>query len=79
LSSAIYGLCEINREQIKNATLVANPGCYPTVIQLALKPLIDNKLISVACMPRIMGTKCGTKVSPTLSPANKANSCLISG
>jgi N-acetyl-gamma-glutamylphosphate reductase len=28
---------------------------------------------------RIMGTKCGTKVSPTLSPANKANSCLISG
>jgi N-acetyl-gamma-glutamyl-phosphate reductase len=53
-------LCEINREQIKNATLVANPGCYPTVIQLALKPLIDNK-------------------RPTLSPANKANSCLISG
>jgi len=48
LSSAIYGLCEVNREQIKNATLVANPGCYPTAIQLALKPLIDNKLIDLS-------------------------------
>jgi N-acetyl-gamma-glutamyl-phosphate reductase len=35
-------------QQIKNATLVANPGCYPTVIQLALKPLIDNKLIDLS-------------------------------
>ncbi|CAB9539060.1 N-acetyl-gamma-glutamyl-phosphate reductase (EC 1.2.1.38) [uncultured Gammaproteobacteria bacterium] len=48
LSSAIYGLCEVNREQIKNATLIANPGCYPTAIQLALKPLIDNKLIDLS-------------------------------
>ncbi|MDC9715593.1 MAG: N-acetyl-gamma-glutamyl-phosphate reductase [Gammaproteobacteria bacterium] len=48
LSAAVYGLCEINREQIKAATLIANPGCYPTAIQLALKPLIDNKLIDLS-------------------------------
>ncbi len=48
LASAVYGLSEINREQIKNANLVANPGCYPTAIQLGLKPLIDNKLIDLS-------------------------------
>ncbi len=48
LSSAVYGLCEINRAQIKNASLIANPGCYPSAIQLALKPLVDNKLIDLS-------------------------------
>jgi N-acetyl-gamma-glutamyl-phosphate reductase len=48
LSRAVYGLPENNRESIKNAELVANPGCYPTAIQLALKPLIDNKLINLS-------------------------------
>ncbi|KAJ9152928.1 hypothetical protein P3X46_026435 [Hevea brasiliensis] len=42
---AIYGLTEIFREEIKNARLVANPGCYPTSIQLPLVPLIKSKLI----------------------------------
>lgn len=42
---AIYGLTEILREDIKNARLVANPGCYPTSIQLPLVPLIKAKLI----------------------------------
>ena len=30
IGEAVYGLCEINREQVKKARLVANPGCYPT-------------------------------------------------
>lgn len=47
LAEAVYGLCEINREQIKTANLIANPGCYPTAIQLGLKPLIDSKLIDL--------------------------------
>ena len=45
LEEAIYGLPEINREKIKNARIVANPGCYPTAIQLGLLPLIKNNLI----------------------------------
>ncbi|OAY29429.1 probable N-acetyl-gamma-glutamyl-phosphate reductase, chloroplastic [Manihot esculenta] len=42
---AVYGLTEIFREEIKNARLVANPGCYPTSIQLPLVPLLKAKLI----------------------------------
>ncbi|KAH7673540.1 N-acetyl-gamma-glutamyl-phosphate reductase protein [Dioscorea alata] len=44
---AIYGLTEVSREEIKNAWLVANPGCYPTSIQLPLVPLIKERLISL--------------------------------
>ncbi|MGH4050926.1 MAG: N-acetyl-gamma-glutamyl-phosphate reductase [Clostridium sp.] len=45
LSSAVYGLCELNRESIKKSNLVANPGCYPTATILALTPLLKNNLI----------------------------------
>ncbi|MDB9829085.1 N-acetyl-gamma-glutamyl-phosphate reductase, partial [Candidatus Thioglobus sp.] len=48
LNSAVYGLPETNRAQVKDAMLLANPGCYPTAVQLALKPLIENKLISLS-------------------------------
>ncbi len=42
---AVYGLTELNRNKIKNARLVANPGCYPTSAQLPLMPLLKEKLI----------------------------------
>jgi N-acetyl-gamma-glutamyl-phosphate reductase len=42
---AVYGLTEINRDQVKNARLVANPGCYPTSMQLPLVPLVKAGLI----------------------------------
>ncbi|XP_034678594.1 probable N-acetyl-gamma-glutamyl-phosphate reductase, chloroplastic [Vitis riparia] len=42
---AVYGLTEILREEIKAARLVANPGCYPTTIQLPLVPLLKANLI----------------------------------
>ncbi|KAJ1393699.1 Semialdehyde dehydrogenase, NAD-binding [Sesbania bispinosa] len=45
---AIYGLTEALREEIKNARLVANPGCYPTSIQLPLVPLIKANLIQIS-------------------------------
>ncbi|KAJ1415691.1 Semialdehyde dehydrogenase, NAD-binding [Sesbania bispinosa] len=45
---AIYGLTEVLREEIKNARLVANPGCYPTSIQLPLVPLIKANLIHIS-------------------------------
>ncbi len=42
---AVYGLPEMNREQIKTAQLVAAPGCYPTSVQLGLMPLLKAGLI----------------------------------
>lgn len=45
LEDAVYGLPELNREAIRGARLVANPGCYPTAVILALLPLLRNRLI----------------------------------
>ncbi len=42
---AVYGLPEINRERIRGASLIANPGCFPTSVILALMPAIKHKLI----------------------------------
>jgi len=47
LSKAVYGLSELNRDRIKKAQLVANPGCYPTAVILSLAPAIKNGLIEV--------------------------------
>lgn len=47
LNSAIYGLPELNRDKIKTANLIANPGCYCTASILALAPLVKNNLIDV--------------------------------
>ncbi len=44
LASAVYGLPEVNREQIASAQLVACPGCYPTSVQLGLIPLLASDL-----------------------------------
>ena len=41
VAEAIYGLPEVNRERIAKARLVANPGCYPTAVQLGLLPLVE--------------------------------------
>ncbi|HAD98988.1 MAG TPA: N-acetyl-gamma-glutamyl-phosphate reductase [Gammaproteobacteria bacterium] len=48
LASSVYGLSEINREQIKEAQLIGNPGCFPTTVLLALKPLIEKNLIDLS-------------------------------
>jgi len=45
LSEAVYGLPEINRERVKNCQLLANPGCYPTAVQLGFLPLLENDLV----------------------------------
>jgi len=41
-ADAVYGLPEINRERIRKARLVANPGCYATAVQLSLLPLVET-------------------------------------
>jgi len=45
VAEAVYGLPELNREHIRDARLVANPGCYPTSVILALLPLLANRQI----------------------------------
>ncbi|WP_338845819.1 N-acetyl-gamma-glutamyl-phosphate reductase [Massilia sp. W12] len=45
LAEAAYGLPELNREKIRNARLIANPGCYPTTIQLGLYPLLKAGVV----------------------------------
>ena len=45
VAEAVYGLPEVNREAIKQASLIACPGCYPTAVQLAFMPLLEQGLI----------------------------------
>ncbi|MGN1170241.1 MAG: N-acetyl-gamma-glutamyl-phosphate reductase, partial [Lachnospiraceae bacterium] len=45
IKEAVYGLCEVNREQVKHARLVANPGCYTTCSILTAYPLVKEGLI----------------------------------
>jgi N-acetyl-gamma-glutamyl-phosphate reductase len=42
VATAVYGLPELNREQIRDARIVANPGCYPTAVQLGFLPLMES-------------------------------------
>ncbi len=46
LASAVYGMPEIYRDTIRDASLVANPGCYPTGVILALYPLVNEHLLA---------------------------------
>ena len=48
VADAVYGLPEFNRSNIAAANLVACPGCYPTSVQLGLKPLLENGAINVS-------------------------------
>lgn len=45
IAEAVYGLPEVNREQIKQAQLIANPGCYPTAVQLGFIPLLKAGVV----------------------------------
>ena len=45
VAEAVYGLPEINRAKIKQARLIANPGCYPTAVQLGMIPLLEAGVI----------------------------------
>jgi N-acetyl-gamma-glutamyl-phosphate reductase len=48
IGRAVYGLPEINRAAIREARLVANPGCYPTSVQLGFMPLVEAGVIDCA-------------------------------
>ena len=58
IEEAVYGLCEINREEIKKARLIANPGCYPTCSTLSIYPMAKEGLIDMNSI--IIDAKSGT-------------------
>ena len=58
IEEAVYGLCEINREYVKKARLIANPGCYPTCSTLSIYPLAKEGLIDMNTV--IIDAKSGT-------------------
>ncbi len=57
VADAVYGLPELNRAAIKDARLIANPGCYPTAVILGFLPLLENQLVDPARL--IADTKSG--------------------
>lgn len=66
---AIYGLTELNREEIKQTSLVANPGCYPTSMLLGLYPAVSNQLADASRViidAKSGVTGAGKKLSETL-------------
>ena len=50
VAEAVYGLPEINRDAVRAARVVANPGCYPTAVQLGFLPLIEAEAIDPASL-----------------------------
>ncbi len=58
IDEAVYGLCEINRDKVKGARLIANPGCYPTCTTLSIYPLLKEGLIEPSSI--IVDAKSGT-------------------
>jgi N-acetyl-gamma-glutamyl-phosphate reductase len=50
VAEAVYGLPEVNRAKIKTARIVANPGCYPTAVQLGFLPLLEHGLVDAGSL-----------------------------
>lgn len=76
IPEAVYGLCEINREAVKKARLVANPGCYPTCSTLSIQPvlkagLIDPKSIIIDAKSGTSGAGRGAKVDNLYCEVNE--------
>jgi N-acetyl-gamma-glutamyl-phosphate reductase len=71
LKEAVYGLPEFYRERISGARLVANPGCYPTAANLAIRPLIDAQVVDRSrgfiCDAKSGVSGAGRKASPQTS------------
>ena len=77
LSEAVYGLPEFYRGQIRNARFVANPGCYPTAANLALRPLVEAGVLDMAA-----GIVCDAKSGVSgagRKPSLKTHFCEVTG
>ena len=75
LESAEYGLTELNRDLIRNAQIVANPGCYPTAALLGLAPVVASGLIKeeiiIDCKSGVSGAGRGLSMSTHFSEVNE--------
>ncbi|UFS68715.1 N-acetyl-gamma-glutamyl-phosphate reductase [Geomonas sp. RF6] len=76
LEEAVYGIPELRREEISNASLVANPGCYPTSIILGLAPLLKGKVVDpssiiVSSASGVSGAGRGAKVDNLYCEVNE--------
>ena len=76
IDEAVYGLCEINRDKVKGARLIANPGCYTTCSILSIYPLakeglIDSKSIIVDAKSGTSGAGRGAKVPNLFCEVNE--------
>ncbi|NVK39626.1 MAG: N-acetyl-gamma-glutamyl-phosphate reductase [Oceanospirillaceae bacterium] len=76
-AEAVYGLPEVNREQIRNARMIACPGCYPTAVQLGFLPLIENALVDhrrliADCKSGVSGAGRGASVGSLLCEASES-------
>lgn len=77
LAEAVYGLPEVARQQIQSSRLVAVPGCYPTAVQLALVPLLEQQLIMTQgiiadCKSGVSGAGRGAKVPSLFCEASES-------
>lgn len=77
IDEAVYGLCEVNREQIRSARLLANPGCFPTCSTLSIYPLakeglIDMKTVIVDAKSGVSGAGRGAKVQNLYCEVNES-------
>lgn len=77
LPEAVYGLPEVNREQIRQARLIAVPGCYPTSVQLGLLPLLEKGLLPqqmliADCKSGVSGAGRGAKVGSLLCESSES-------
>lgn len=77
IEEAVYGLCEINRTQIQNARLIANPGCYPTCSILSIYPLLkegflDPSTIIIDAKSGVSGAGRGAKTDNLYCEVNES-------
>jgi N-acetyl-gamma-glutamyl-phosphate reductase len=83
LAKAVYGLPEFYRDEIRGAQLVANPGCYPTAANLAIRPLVNAQVIDrtrgVICDAKSGVSGAGRKLSPKTSFCEAADNFSIYG
>jgi N-acetyl-gamma-glutamyl-phosphate reductase len=65
LKHAVYGLCELYRDKIKDAKLIANPGCFPTGFMLGVAPLLKNNLIEKSVIASAVTGASGAGKNPS--------------
>lgn len=76
VGEAVYGLPEVNRAQIRNARLLAVPGCYPTAVQLGFLPLAEQGLLAgqhlvASCVSGVSGAGRGIKLGSLFCEATE--------